>query len=77
MQFNYDDQIGGASAPQEMLHGAGGGMAGGGISGGGVGAGGGMAGGMGLRIEGDTKDVSASHMGGGAHNQQFFGLPQH
>lgn len=80
MQGNYDDQIGGAYAPQEM-HGGGGGMGGGpaGGAGGAAGAGGGMAaggpppiggmaGGLGVRIEGDTKDVAASQMPGGAHN---------
>jgi hypothetical protein len=68
MQGNYDDQIGGAvfggfQAPD--MHGAGGnGGAAGGISG----NSGGIAGGAGMRIEGDTKDVSASQNTSGAHN---------
>jgi len=60
------------------------GGAGGGISGGGSGGAGGPAnvvgginGGAGMRIEGDTKDVSASHNNGNAHNMQFvMGQPQ-
>ena len=75
MQFNYDDQIGGAQPNPADMHGGGGGGMAGGLAGGAIG--GGMAGGMGHRIEGDNKDVSASHAMGGAHNQQFFGMPQH
>ena len=82
MQFNYDDQIGGGAQMPQEIQGVGGGMGGGGMGGGvnvggGVAAGGGMAGGVGVRIEGDTKDVSASQIPGGAHNQQYFGIPQH
>jgi hypothetical protein len=52
------------------MHGAGGnGGAAGGISG----NSGGIAGGAGMRIEGDTKDVSASQNTSGAHNMQFIG----
>lgn len=76
MQGNYDDQIGGAFVGEPL--GVGGGPAG---NGGGPAqvafSSGGMAGGLGMRIEGDTKDVSASHNAGGAHNQQFIGQPQH
>jgi hypothetical protein len=78
MQGHYDDQIGGAVgyAPQDTgsagAGGAGAGGAGGGAGGSAGGAGppvGGVNGGAGVRIEGDTKDVTASHMTNNSHNE--------
>lgn len=70
MQGNYDDQIGGAVGygPQDT----GGAGSAGGAGGGAVGGGppvGGINGGAGVRIEGDTKDVTASHMTNNSHNE--------
>lgn len=67
MQGHYDDQIGGAVGyPPQDTGGPGG--AGGGAGGGGPPVGG-VNGGAGVRIEGDTKDVTASHMTNNSHNE--------
>lgn len=79
MQGHYDDQIGGAVGygPQDMIgSGASGSSAAGGVAGGGGagGAAGGVNGGAAvnsMRIEGDAKDVTASHNTNNAHNVQF------